>query len=69
VIDDGTITLHRVSYPVEHTINALQRSGASAAAIADLSILLRTGRVPPPRAMTVESTDGDAPPLPAGHEA
>lgn len=46
VIDDGIVTLHRVAYPVERTIDALRERGMSADVVAALSELLRTGRVP-----------------------
>jgi putative phosphoesterase len=46
VLDDGTLTLKRVAYDVEHTVRGLVHSGASPETIAALSGLLRTGRMP-----------------------
>lgn len=50
VIENGVVRLGRVAYPVEQTVAALEASGAPRAAVADLSSLLRTGRVSAPRA-------------------
>jgi putative phosphoesterase len=49
VIEGGAISLRRVSYPVDRTVDALRRAGVIAPAVRDLATLLRTGRVPVPR--------------------
>jgi putative phosphoesterase len=49
LIDGETVTLMRVAYPVERTVERLQRAGIAEDAVADLSILLRTGVTPPAR--------------------
>jgi hypothetical protein len=49
VIEDGRVTLKRAPYSIERTIDALRVAGLPEAAVADLSVLLRTGRVPAPR--------------------
>lgn len=49
VIEDGEIALRRVRYEVERTVDALERTTVPRAAVEDLSLLLRTGHVPPPR--------------------
>jgi len=46
VIEDGVMSLHRVSYPVERTVEALHSHGLADPALAELASLLRTGRVP-----------------------
>lgn len=46
LLEDGTIRLRRVAYPVERTVAALERSGVDPQAVATLSDLLRTGRAP-----------------------
>ncbi|MDE3151241.1 MAG: metallophosphoesterase family protein [Gemmatimonadota bacterium] len=45
VIDDGNVTLHRIAYDVEATVQALLASPVPAAAGTALAALLRTGRV------------------------
>jgi predicted phosphodiesterase len=47
LIDDGTIHLRRVEYPVERTVAALEASGVNPSAVTVLAGLLRTGRTPP----------------------
>jgi putative phosphoesterase len=47
VLEDGAVRLDRVSYDIERTTTALARTGADPTAVAVLSELLRTGRVPP----------------------
>jgi putative phosphoesterase len=49
VIDEGEVRLGRTPYPVERTVSALAASGAPRAAVEDLTLLLQSGRVPPPR--------------------
>jgi putative phosphoesterase len=49
VIEQGTISLRRVAYAVDRTVDALWRAGVIAPAVRDLATLLRTGRVPVPR--------------------
>ena len=46
LLEDGTIRLRRVAYPVECTVAALERSGVDPQAAATLSALLRTRRAP-----------------------
>ncbi len=50
VIENGTFRLGRVRYDVERTVGELRASGVDPDAVADLSLLLRTGRTPTPRA-------------------
>ncbi|MGH7690601.1 MAG: metallophosphoesterase family protein, partial [Gemmatimonadaceae bacterium] len=52
LIDDGRVTLHRVAYDVEATVAQLAACAIPARAIAELSALLRTGRVPQQTAPT-----------------
>jgi diadenosine tetraphosphatase ApaH/serine/threonine PP2A family protein phosphatase len=47
VLDNGAVRLGRVPYDIGRTTAALARTGADPAAVAALSELLRTGRVPP----------------------
>ena len=47
VLENGAVRLDRVSYDIERTTTALARTGADPTAVAVLSELLRTGRVPP----------------------
>lgn len=49
VIEDGKVTLRRALYPIERTVDALRLGPLPEAVVADLSVLLRTGRVPAPR--------------------
>jgi hypothetical protein len=46
ILQDGEIMLERATYPVEHTISALEREGIPAGIVGVLGGLLRTGRVP-----------------------
>ena len=48
IIEDGTITLKRMGYPVQHTVDSLRVEGVAPDAVGTLSELLRTGRVPSP---------------------
>jgi putative phosphoesterase len=50
VIEDGKVTLERALYPIERTVDALRLARLPEAAVADLSVLLRTGRAPVQRA-------------------
>ncbi len=45
VIDDGEVTLHRIAYDVEETIEALMASPVPSDAATSLTALLRTGKV------------------------
>jgi diadenosine tetraphosphatase ApaH/serine/threonine PP2A family protein phosphatase len=47
VLDDGRERLCRATYPVELTIDSLRSAGISAAALAALGSILRTGAVRP----------------------
>lgn len=49
VHENGACRFGRMPYDVERTIAELQATGADRDAVADLSLLLRTGRTPPPR--------------------
>jgi putative phosphoesterase len=44
VIEDGTFSFCRAAYPIERTVQALERSGIESAAAAVLTQLLRTGQ-------------------------
>jgi predicted phosphodiesterase len=48
-LENGTVRLARAAYDVERTVAALGASGANGEAVADLTLLLRTGRAPPAR--------------------
>jgi predicted phosphodiesterase len=60
VIEDGAIALRRLPYPVDRTIDALQRANVPAAAVADLTALLRTGRVPAAHGVPPDVSEGHA---------
>jgi predicted phosphodiesterase len=47
LLENGAVRFARVAYDVERTTAVLARTGADPAAVAALSDLLRTGRVPP----------------------
>jgi predicted phosphodiesterase len=47
LIEEGTIHLRRVAYPVERTVTALERSGVDPRAVTALADLLRSGRASP----------------------
>ncbi len=49
VLENGACRFGRMPYDVERTVEELQATGADRDAVADLSLLLRTGRTPPPR--------------------
>src|SRR6266540_975243 len=49
VLENGACRLGRVSYDVERTVRELQATEVDRDAVADLSLLLRTGRTTPPR--------------------
>jgi len=49
VLENGACRFGRMPYDVERTVAELQATGADRDAVADLSLLLRTGRTPPPR--------------------
>jgi putative phosphoesterase len=49
VLENGACRLGRRPYDVERTVAELQETGVDRDAVADLSLLLRTGRTPPPR--------------------
>jgi putative phosphoesterase len=46
VLDNGTCRLCRIAYDVERTVAELKATGVDRDAVADLSLLLRTGRTP-----------------------
>lgn len=46
VLEDGLITLRRVAYPTERTIQALRRSGLAPMVVDELAHWLRTGGAP-----------------------
>ena len=50
VLENGAVRLGRMAYDVERTVAGLRASGRDQDAVAALSVLLRTGRVPSPRA-------------------
>lgn len=47
VIDAGMIELKRATYPIERTVDGLERAGIASEAVAVLGTLLRTGRSRP----------------------
>jgi predicted phosphodiesterase len=47
LLECGRVTLGRVAYPVERTVQGLERAGLSAGVFQPLAELLRSGRVPP----------------------
>lgn len=49
VLENGACRLGRLPYDVERTVAELQATEVDRDAVADLSLLLRTGRTPPPR--------------------
>jgi putative phosphoesterase len=59
VLEDGTLRLGRVAYPIEHTISGLAQAGVAPRAVEALGFLLRTGQVPPPSDRPASSGQSD----------